>query len=263
MENENILEKIKEADMVLVGLGEDFDNTKYLQQREMYRKGKALLQEAGYHWLIPMWMEHCSPDLEENKVTHALKKLEQLLCDKNYFIVSVATNSKITQIPWKKDRIVMPCGNILRKQCVKGCADALEDVTEEDRAGLREVAEALAKDSFSESGIPDLGKCSRCGGDMVLNTIYAENYDESGYLKAWEFYTKWLQGTLNHKLLILELGVSLRFPSVIRWPFEKVAFFNNKAFFCRVNEKLYQLTEELAVKGIGISQNAIDWIGHL
>lgn len=263
MENENILEKLKEAEMVLVGLGEDFDNIKYLQQSETYKKGKALLQEAGYRWMIPMWMEYCSSDLEKNKVAHALKKLEQLLCDKNYFIVSVATNSEIAQIPWKKDRVVMPCGNIFRKQCVRGCAGELSDVTEGDRAVLRGIFEVLAKGSFPEGGIPHLGKCRQCGSDMVLNTVYAENYDESGYLKAWEFYTRWLQGTLKHKLLILELGVSLRFPSVIRWPFEKVAFFNNKAFFCRVNEKLYQLTEELALKGTGISQNAIDWSSHL
>ena len=73
-------------------------------------------------------------------------------------------------------------------------------------------------------------------------------------------YTKWLQGTLNHRLIVLELGVSMRFPSVIRWPFEKVAYFNNKATFIRVNENLYQLTEELAGKGVGIPQNAIEWL---
>ena len=68
---------------------------------------------------------------------------------------------------------------------------------------------------------------------------------------------------MNHKLLVLELGVGMQFPSVIRWPFEKVVFFNQKAFLCRVNEKLYQLTEELAGKGCGISMNAIDWLKQL
>ena len=86
---------------------------------------------------------------------------------------------------------------------------------------------------------------------------------EAGYLEQWRLYTKWLQGTLNHKLFVLELGVGMRFPSVIRWPFEKVAFFNQKAYLCRVHEKLYQLTKELAEKGCGISKNAIDWLGEL
>ena len=95
---------------------------------------------------------------------------------------------------------------------------------------------------------------------MVLNNIFAEGYNENGYLEQWKVYTKWLQGTVNHRLLVLELGVGMRFPTVVRWPFEKVAFFNNKAAFVRVNEKLYQLSEELAIKGCGIAQNAIAWL---
>ena len=36
-----------------------------------------------------------------------------------------------------------------------------------------------------------------------------------------------------------------------------------KAVFCRVNEKLYQFSEELDAKGISISKNAIDWLEYL
>ena len=98
---------------------------------------------------------------------------------------------------------------------------------------------------------------------MVLNNVYAQHYDEQGYLEQWSIYTKWLQGTLNRRLVILELGVGMQFPSVIRWPFEKIAFFNQKAFFLRVHESLYQLDEKLSGKGCGISQNAIDWLSQL
>ena len=43
---------------------------------------------------------------------------------------------------------------------------------------------------------------------------------------SWETYTKWLQGTLNRNLVILELGVGMELPQLIRFPFEKVAYFN-------------------------------------
>lgn len=263
MQEINILEKIEEADMILVGLGEEFNASEKLRQCQEYVNGKALLEEAAYRWLIPMWTEYCEDKLGDGEVQKALERLKELLGEKNYFVVSAAVNPVISQIPWRDGRLVMPCGSSLSKQCLYGCADEIADVTEDDKVVMQEVFELLRKDIFPENGIPAFGRCRQCGGTMILNNVYTENYNESGYLEGWKTYTKWLQGTLNRKLLVLELGVDLRFPSVIRWPFEKVAYFNNKAFFCRVNQKLYQLTEELTSKGVGIPQNAIDWVSHL
>ena len=52
----------------------------------------------------------------------------------------------------------------------------------------------------------------------------------------------------------------MNLPNIIRWPFEKVAFYNQKASFFRINEKLYQLTEEIGEKGISIERNARDYL---
>ena len=76
----------------------------------------------------------------------------------------------------------------------------------------------------------DLGVCPTCGKKLILNNIYTDSYDENGYLNNWTQYMKWLQLTLNKKLGIVELGVNLDFPSVIRWPFEKAGYLNKKAF---------------------------------
>lgn len=260
MEREEILAKIREAEMVLVGLGEDFDDGCRLRECKEYIRGRELLREYGCLWLQPAWNEYCSERLEEKNVSSALQKLAGLLEDKNYFIVSTSTNSRITEIPWKEKRVVMPCGSVQRKQCGKGCGHGIEELSSEDRELLKETFDKLYSGVFPIDGVPYLGKCPECGAALVLNNIYAENYNELGYMEQWRVYTKWLRGTLNRKLVVLELGVSMRFPTVIRWPFEKAAFFNNKATFVRVNEKLYQLTEELKEKGYGIPQNAIDWL---
>ena len=98
---------------------------------------------------------------------------------------------------------------------------------------------------------------------MVLNTVHTDDYDEKGYLEQWQLYTKWLQGTLNKNLTVVELGVGMRYPTVIRWPFEKIVFFNKKARLVRVNESLYQLTEELSGKGCGIPRNGVEWLENL
>lgn len=94
-----------------------------------------------------------------------------------------------------------------------------------------------------------------CGSDASGNVVTNENYDESCYLPQWESYTKWLQGTLNKKICILELGVGFEYPTVIRFPFEKVTYFNKKAFLIRIHPKLAQLTQEIREKGMSIT----DW----
>ena len=145
---------------------------------------------------------------------------------------------------------------------MEGCRDVLSDRTEEETESLRDFFRELAEGSVQREKLFS-GTCPECGAPLICNTIYAENYNENGYLDQWNLYMKWLQGTLNHRLLVLELGVGMRFPTVIRWPFEKTAFFNQKAYFCRVNENLYQLTKELAGKGCGISQDAVAWLAQL
>lgn len=251
----DILQEIQDAEMVLVGLGEEFDDLKVLKQIPGYSEERNKMVEAGSEWMIPALNNFY--EKERVEVFEALSKFAELIASKNYFVVSVSTNDMIRKVPWKEDRLVMPCGGSVLKQCLNGCETELVEVTDDDRSAMEAC---IGKDI----DVPkDLGLCPQCKSPMVLNNIYTEKYDENGYLDMWKIYTKWLQGTLNRKLLILELGVGMQCPTVIRWPFEKVAFYNQKATFCRVNESLYQLTEEIKEKGVSISQNAIDWLRFL
>lgn len=261
-ENCEMVQQIQESEMILIGLGEEFDDIKALKQIPEYSLCRQKVENSEEAWLIPAFnqlYEHGKRDVRQ-----VLNKFAELIADKNYFVVSVSTNEIIREIPWREGRLVMPCGGSGFKQCMHGCVHGLMEVTDNDWTTIKSYKDKLAhgEEITGENGI-NLGVCPDCGGNLILNNIYTEKYDENGYLEQWGLYTKWLQGTLNRKLLILELGVGMQCPSVIRWPFEKVAYFNQKASFCRVNENLYQLSEELKEKGTSISQNAIDWLSIL
>ncbi|HBA47169.1 MAG TPA: hypothetical protein DCZ91_05100 [Lachnospiraceae bacterium] len=258
MDREEIWDRIEQSDMILVGLGEEFDGIKRFKQQAGYGQGCECLKEEGLSWLIPAWNEYCMDQAGDGGIGIALEKLEEFLKGKNHFVVSVSTNSKIAHV----GRNVMPCGSVLRKQCAAGCRDVLQDIMEDETESLKIFFRELAEGRLRREML-STGTCPECGAPLVLNNIHAENYNENGYLNQWNLYMKWLQGTLNHRLLVLELGVGMRFPTVIRWPFEKAAFFNQKAYFYRVNENLYQLTKELAGKGCGISEDAVAWLAQL
>jgi len=78
--------------------------------------------------------------------------------------------------------------------------------------------------------------------------------------EAWDEYNKWISRTLNRKLVLIELGVGLKYPGVVRWPFEKIAFLNNKAVMYRVHKSLYQTTEELGEKCVGIKADPLEFL---
>ncbi len=263
---QDVKEKISAADMVLIGLGEEFDSTRNMRAAEDYGCGKKLLEDPGFSSLIPMWQGIFRDEMEEtDRIKAGLHRLADCLAEKNYFVVSVSTNGDIAGIPWREGRLVMPCGSDRRWQCTPSCGEHLRPVSDGEGAHVRAMLQNWRAGGF-DSGLLRMdvqGDCPACKNRLELNNVYSTRYDEQGYLREWQNYTKWLQGTLNKKLVVLELGVGMRFPSVIRFPFEKIAYFNQKAKFYRVHESLYQLTEELSEKGMGIAKNAIDWLQDL
>jgi len=86
-----------------------------------------------------------------------------------------------------------------------------------------------------------------------------ESKNEEEGKSQWDKYMMWLSCTLNKRLLILELGVLLNAPQVIRWPFEKTVMLNNKAELVRVNESMPNIPAEISDKAIGIKKDAVDF----
>ena len=173
----------------------------------------------------------------------AYSVLETLVRDKDYFIVSMVTDPLIYETTINSDKVVQPCGRETILQCEKACTDELYDTEKESERSLE--------------------RCPHCFAPLVPNTIQANAYIEKGYLPQWEVYTKWLQKTLNQELVILELGCNLKYPSVIRWPFEKIAFFNQKSTFYRIHESLYQISEEIAVRAYSKQENSACFLSNL
>lgn len=98
MDNHEILEKIGQSDMVLAGLGEDFDGSAFLGKDERYLAGCGKLKEAGFRWLMPAWNEYCAEKSGNNSVETALERLGEILRGKNFFAVSVSTDSRAADL---------------------------------------------------------------------------------------------------------------------------------------------------------------------
>jgi hypothetical protein len=257
MEKADILQKLAGCDKLLIGLGEEWrvnrdDAAAVAGIREAYDKLYRMICEKDY-FIVTMATDAvifdtqlgstaeyvlCTDQPPKEAQDHAQKEAE----------LDPAVLEKLDRLFPKKEapstrqdsrfqRITAPCGNVSWRQCSRACT----------------------KDIWEPGEIPD-DICPHCGAPLTGNTMEAQTYIEEGYLPQWKAYTDWLSRSFGHELLILELGVSFSKPGIIRFPFEKTAFFNRKSFLCRINEKFPQTEEELGARAVGIAENSVQWI---
>ena len=210
-----VMEKIKEAQKVLIGIGKEWalrDDEKDIRFCHLTDPSQADLKAA-------------------------YEALYDLIKEKDYYIVTTLTDGAVYEMPFDKNRIVAPCGNIHWRQCSKACT----------------------KDIWEEGEVPD-DICPHCKAPLTGNTLKAETYIEEGYLPRWKDYMKWQTGTINRSLVILELGEGFATPTVMRWPFEKIIYFNRKSRLYRINESFYQLPKEAEERGVSVHENSVRWM---
>lgn len=259
---QKVKELIHDSDKILIGIGEEFSSNEV-----------SLLDSSIYtHYLEKSKNEECSDEvawleeyirnhyinneiqLERLNVFLAYKKLFEIVKDKDYYIVNLNFDSLLEKAGFSADRIVYPCGNKGNFQCSNNCSNVIWSSSDIEDNIMKQILDNNKKLCEIKKPI-----CEKCGEIAQYNVIGKQNYSESGYLEKWSDYMEWISHTLNKKISVLELGVDFKYPTVIRWPFEKIAFFNNKAFFIRINEKFEQVNEELSQKSLTIKKNSISF----
>lgn len=253
-----IEEQCREADLILVGIGDEFQfDWDLLQNDERYQEiEKEIAGREEYMWIVPFLQKIWIAKQADRKLKDAYGYLKQLLSDKNYFIISTAIDDSVFQHGFKEDRIVCPLGGFRAMQCDYNCKGQLYDIE-------NEILEKVKLYYDKKILLQDLEEpvCNECGQKKRFNQLGVTKYAEEGYLPQWETYTKWLQGTVNKKLCVLELGVGMEMPNIIRWPFEKIILYNQKSHLYRIHSTLYQLGENVGVRGTSIKENPVNFLG--
>lgn len=203
--------------------------------------------------------------MQGEKTNQALWNLANMLQGKNYFVISTNVDECLYLAGFR--RIVSPCGRESFFQCSDNCSNqAWENQTylqelfskKKGQDIFSEITEEKT-DTFSKEKWKDLlPRCSKCGKPADFNRIHPnkKNLYCEHYLPEWESYRKWLSCTLNKKLLLLEFGTDFTYPQLIRWPFEKTALLNQKAYLIRVQENLSNIPEELKGRAEAIAINS-------
>lgn len=247
MEIRKIKERLAGCEKVLIGLGEEWkvargDEEQEKKIRQAYEALYGMLRDKDY-FIVTMATDAVifdtplgsseEPVLDGTSESEAVLEADEATMEKLNRLFPVREKQAETRL----QRITAPCGNETWRQCSEGCT----------------------KDIWEPGEIPD-DICPHCGAPLTGNTIEAQPYIEEGYLSQWMHYNQWLAGTLGHELLVLELGVGFSKPSVIRFPFEKTAYFNQKAYLCRVHRRFPQVPKKLEGRAAGVEEDSVLWI---
>lgn len=264
---QEIQEKIEEADMILVGIGSELDTDREMRERNQKISEKEIRErilgeaEEKQEESCEEFFERCFSVYQKKqgkKQNSALLHLKEILNGKNYFVISTNADECLQESGFRY--LVTPCGREALFQCSQNCSNSVWENEEylkglflewESKSCLEDIYE---KKEGIQSWIASLKKtrelfprCPVCNARADFNIITGkkEQYCEQGYLSEWEKYMKWLSGTLNKKLLLLELGCDFSYPQIIRWAFERTALLNQKAFLVRVHHSLSNIPEEI------------------
>jgi hypothetical protein len=259
-------EMIKASELCIIGIGDEWNWVKWgIRQDPRYSQILEYCKDEGNQWLLPIVEYEYAYYNEDKRTEEAYKGLKKLIGDKKYFIVSDIFLQDALIFGFDYDRAVYPCGNYGLLQ-TNDVADGLMNSDKTDE--FMEIVDSIHAVITNLDG--NFGEDStfrrpfKDGKELYLNQKRSEygkiKYNESAYMDGWDKYMKYLTTTVNKKVLLLELGVGLDYPTVIRWPFEKLAFVNEKAHLVRVHERLFHHTPEIAEKTDSIKMNSVDYI---
>ena len=173
------------------------------------------------------------------KIRTGYQIIRNLVEEKDYFLITTNVDAYLYQQGFAEERIVAPCGDIRRLQCEEIEHKTWEFHTEDEKT------------------------CPVCGRMGKLNVLQNLPYQESGYLEAWNRYQIWIQSTMNKKIVILELGEGFQTPTVMRWPFEKLVFFQEKAILYCIHKSLSMVSEKIGERACSIAENSVDFVIQL
>jgi len=226
---EKVIELIKEADKIIVGFGAEWriPSVEKLFKEEEQWKASLEFQKA--------YAVGAETD-EIIKRKTGYQAIRQFVKEKDYFLITTNPDAYLYYQGFCEERIVAPCGDIRRLQC-------------------REKEHKAWKFSAENNN----SVCPVCGRMGKLNVLQNTPYQESGYLPSWEIYQAWLQKAMNKKIVLLELGEGFQTPTVMRWPFERLVFFQEKAVLCCVHESLSMVSEEISRRAYSVAENSVNF----
>lgn len=262
---ENIKEKLKEAEAILVGIGAGMSTAaglsysgkrfqKYFSDfrakygiKDMYTGGFYPFSSLEEYWA--WWSRHIYYNRYDTSVGEPYKILLELMKDKNYFILTTNVDHQIQKAGFDKNKLFYMQGDYGLWQCSKPCHNKTYDNEEQVKTMIANQRNMKIKSEL----IP---YCPNCSAPMTMNLRIDDKFvQDEGWYRARNNYENFLNENKNKKIVFLELGVGRNTPGIIKYPFIQLTYQNKNASYIVINLDKEFIIEEIKNQSIKITKD--------
>ncbi|MDN5316462.1 MAG: hypothetical protein PWR08_586 [Thermoanaerobacterium sp.] len=232
-----------------------YDFIEKYEMKDMYTSSFYQFKTMEEKWAY--WARHISLNRFETPATKLYKKFYQLVKEKKYFVITTNVDHQFWKAGFPDEKIFATQGDYGYIQCAVGCHDKVYD----DEELVREMLKKTKDCKIPSELVP---KCPVCGGEMDVN-LRKDKYfvqDEAWY-KACDRYNAFVNEIQGKQVVLMELGVGFNTPSIIRYPFEMMAYQNPNATLIRLNRDHPEGIIENKFKTIAFNEDMMEVIGDL
>lgn len=194
---------------------------------DIYSGGFYPFETLGEYWA--WWSRHILINRYDVPVGKPYSDLLKLVEDKDYFVLTTNVDHQFQRAGFDKERLFYTQGDYGLWQCSEAC----HNKTYDNEAAVRKMIE-LQKDMK----IPDelIPKCPVCGAPMTMNLRCDDLFvQDEGWYAAAKSSEEFVRKHSNSHILLLELGVGLNTPVIIKYPFWKMTAQNPNAVYACAN----------------------------
>lgn len=264
---------IADADGILVGAGAGLSTAagflysgerfeKYFSDfirkyrfRDMYTGGFYPFSSPEELWAY--WSRYIFINRYMDAPKPVYQELLALLKDKDYFVLTTNVDHCFQKAGVDKARLFYTQGDYGLWQCSKPCHRRTYDNEET----VRKMVE-LQKDMRVPTEL--VPRCPKCGEPMAMNLRSDDTFVEDfGWNEAASRYVNWVQAHDGKKLLLLELGVGMNTPGIIKYPFWRITAKNPNATYVCLNFGEAECPKQIEDRAILVNADIADVIEAL
>ena len=253
---EEIAEKIKEADAILIGASNGLSITEGVNLFADDEAFEHLLgdykRKYGFRRILDGFFYRWNTDTEKwaflSRLIHhysgnyttsqAMEDLKKIIGEKPYFVLTSNGEGHFELAGFDPDKVYELEGNWIEMQCSRRC----HEKTYETLPTIRRMAAQETNGQVPEEMIP---KCPLCGNAMEL---YTAQPPKKTVVKQWqEFCQTWH----NRKIVILELGIGWR-NQLIKVPLMRMTAQEPLATYVTINLGEVYIAENIREKSYGL-----------